>query len=195
MFTDVNSGIESESNYLVALGLMTCTEFLGGLITGKLGISGCSKQNFNKALSMMYFVKDKNYYRNFKVTIISNNNRYNKGIYELVRCGLSHEYFIKGPKSGVANDSTGKVEIIPDEIAEPRYPGVWYDTKRRNIMLYTNFYFKDLKQAYNRYKYRLLIRKNKISLSNFFKSINRLNTRKFIKVRGYNYWDKALIKS
>ena len=44
---DLKKGMEkAEANFLVAIGLMVATEFLGGLLTDKLGIKGKSRECF-----------------------------------------------------------------------------------------------------------------------------------------------------
>lgn len=65
-------------NFLVALGLLCYTEFAGKLKYG----SAAASRNFNQ-----YFDELGYKYRNFRA-------RYN--VYDIFRCGLAHEYYVKG---------------------------------------------------------------------------------------------------
>ena len=47
MRSDINAAIAGKANYLTALGLVSYTEVLGGLRTGKLGVRNHSSKNFN----------------------------------------------------------------------------------------------------------------------------------------------------
>lgn len=76
---------ENAGNYLMALGLMCYTEFLGSLMTGEK--NGFSKENFN---NFLYFMGEE-----YEAADIQFNNIYGEGIYSLFRCGLVHEFFIK----------------------------------------------------------------------------------------------------
>lgn len=83
MRSDIDAAIRGDANYLAALGLVTYAEFLGGLRTGMLGVKGKSAANFEAFLP--YLGED---YERFQQCGIK--------IYDLVRCGLVHNYFIKG---------------------------------------------------------------------------------------------------
>lgn len=83
MRADIDAAIRGNANYLAALGLAGYTEVLGGLWTGELGIRNRSAANFKAFIP--YLGKD---YEDLQ----------NRGIdiYDTVRCGLVHNYFIKG---------------------------------------------------------------------------------------------------
>ncbi len=51
---DLTRGIhQARANYLVALGILTYVEVIGGLITGDGGLIGKSRANFNAGLAHM----------------------------------------------------------------------------------------------------------------------------------------------
>lgn len=83
MRTELDWAIRGRAVNLAALGLVTYTEFLGGISTGDLGRQGCSGSNFRAFLR--YLGPD---YERLAQQAVD--------IYERVRCGLAHEYFIKG---------------------------------------------------------------------------------------------------
>jgi hypothetical protein len=83
MRSDIDAAMRGNANYLSALGLVTYTEVLGGLRTGQLGERGHSKANFNAFLP---------YLGNDYVQL----QKKNIDVYDSVRCGLIHNYFIKG---------------------------------------------------------------------------------------------------
>jgi hypothetical protein len=83
MRSDINAGIAGNANYLTALGLVSYTEVLGGLRTGKLGVRNQSSKNFNAFLAYMG-----PWYADLKAREVD--------LYDVVRCGLVHNYFIKG---------------------------------------------------------------------------------------------------
>ncbi len=62
-FKDIENCINAKANYTVALALLPHTEFIGGLITGKLGVQGNSESNFNRALEFFEWNEDENYYK------------------------------------------------------------------------------------------------------------------------------------
>ena len=89
---DIPAAIKGNANYLAALGLSSYTEILGGLYCGDLS-------GKNRDLNQHYisFIKDFFHPDYMKV----NNDLENgdlKGLYGVVRSGLSHEYFIKYQK-------------------------------------------------------------------------------------------------
>lgn len=83
MRTELDWALRGPAASLAALGLVTYTEFLGGIATGELGRQGSSASNFRAFLP--YLGSD---YEELA--------RRGVDIYERVRCGLAHEYFIKG---------------------------------------------------------------------------------------------------
>ncbi len=83
---------------IAALGLVTYTEFLGGIATGNLGRKDASASNFRAFLP--YLGSD---YVDLEHKHID--------LYERVRCGLAHEYFMKG-KSTIWTQATAPCGII-----------------------------------------------------------------------------------
>lgn len=83
MRSDIHAAIRGEANYLAALGLATYTEVLGGLRTGQLGVQGQGRANFDAFLP--YLGRD---YEDLVAKGVD--------LYGWVRCGLVHNYFIKG---------------------------------------------------------------------------------------------------
>jgi len=83
MVKDINAAIDGEANYLVALALSAYTEFLGGLYRCNIR-EGQAKKNYNHGLKKL----GEEYIRLL--------DEHGDDVYERVRCGLVHEYFIKG---------------------------------------------------------------------------------------------------
>ena len=83
MRTELDWALRGSAGNLAALGLVAYTEFLGGILTGDLGRKDASGSNFRAFLP--YLGSD---YKELA--------RRGVDIYERVRCGLAHEYFIKG---------------------------------------------------------------------------------------------------
>ncbi len=83
MYQDIRRTIDSaRANFLVALGLSVYTEIMGGLVTGNLKDPHWSKRNYKAFLPYLG-----SYYVNLDNQI---------DLYSRVRCGLVHEYFVKG---------------------------------------------------------------------------------------------------
>jgi len=83
MVKDINAAIDGEANYLVALALSSYTEFLGGLYRCRIR-EGQAKKNYNHGLKKL----GGEYIRLL--------DGHGSDVYSRVRCGLVHEYFIKG---------------------------------------------------------------------------------------------------
>lgn len=82
MRTELDWALRGAAANLAALGLVAYTEFLGGIVTGDLGVDRSSARNFRAFLP--YLGSD---YEDLALRV---------DIYNVVRCGLAHEYFIKG---------------------------------------------------------------------------------------------------
>lgn len=95
---DVENTIAARANYLVALGLLSYLEQLGGIITGDGNLIGKATGNFKAVMTMLgeinaeYLTLD----QNLKIT--DGSNKVQRGVYSVIRCGLVHEY---GPKGSV----------------------------------------------------------------------------------------------
>ncbi len=184
IYSDIEKGIKSGANYLVALGLLSYSEFIGGLLTGKSGISSESESNFNafqeKYLSYEY---ETNYYCDFQITIAgtpypnSVRGKQHYALYTIFRCGLVHEYFIKGNNTVIANSldnkANSKAGIYWKEVFDEDS-----GKKIEKMFFHTNNYFRDFKKAVNSYFENLLIDTTlqgnlKNSLNNLNKSISK----------------------
>ena len=99
MRADIDAAIRGKANYLAALGVVSYTEILGGLRTGKLGLKNYSSSNFNAFLP--YLGKE---YRDFAPKDIN--------LFDLVRCGLVHNYFVKGRDSSIWMSASSSCGII-----------------------------------------------------------------------------------
>ena len=124
MFHDVQVCIDNNANFAAALTLSVYTDAIGGLINGNLTQSGVSATNYKTFLERMGYSR-------------TESEKY----YVDVRCGLAHQYFIKGENT-VASWSTSVTKGIYE------YQDVLY--------FFTQNYFKEFKDAYFRYKTELL---------------------------------------
>jgi hypothetical protein len=106
MRSDIQAAINGNANYLAALGLVSYTEVLGGLVTGNLGLDRHSGRNFNAFIP--YLGKD------YEALQQANINLYN-----VVRCGLVHSYFIKG-ESTIIMHAKGPCGIV-SSVGGPTY--------------------------------------------------------------------------
>jgi hypothetical protein len=124
MFHDVQVCINNQANFAAALTLGVYTDALGGLINGNLTQSGVRANNYRTFLERMGYSP-------------TESERY----YKDIRCGLAHQYFIKGENT-VADWSPS----ISKRIYELN--GIIY--------FFTENYFREFKDAYRRYKNELL---------------------------------------
>jgi len=94
----------AQANFLVAIGLMTSTEFLGGLITGDLGLKGAVEHRFETGFKYLGPPYEELLIKKKKTVM---------DIYENIRCGLAHQYLptnTEGIYGGKTSDP-GIVEI------------------------------------------------------------------------------------
>ncbi|MBI4296434.1 MAG: hypothetical protein HY667_04880, partial [Chloroflexi bacterium] len=173
IYHDIERCIEARANYLVALALLSYTEYLGGLASGNLGLVGKSQKNFEKALD--FFPQE---YKQIDSSILiqdvdedgkqildnKGKPKQKTGIYHLFRCGMVHEYFIRGfatvynDPSGLAKNHIGivKAERLiewPKEYKIPPYTN-------KVLEFHTNEYFRDFKLAVDKIFKMLIIDKN-----------------------------------
>lgn len=134
MFRDIEQGIKNNSNFLVALGLMTYTEILGGVIRciqddavcDKVFARGNSKINFNACFKELGNCYEK----------VAGEDPYIN-----VRSGIVHQYFIKFKGAIVTNnqgDPDGLSNTYSSECGLYKGPD-----GRMNLI--TNIYFRDLR--------------------------------------------------
>ncbi len=123
-------------NFLAAIGLMVSTEFLGGLITGYLGLPG-SRRVGNKSAShseLRFEAGFKFLGQSYEQLLDRNKDRV-LDIYKNVRCGLVHQYL------------PPKVEGIYTR-APKGAPGVL--EKSGALLIAVDNYIWDLEDAINR---------------------------------------------
>ena len=143
MYHDIKEAIKGKANFLAALGLLSYTEFMGGLVTGQLRNRQYSQENF-KQFICDYFPKE---YKD-----------YADNLYEEVRCGLVHEYFVKETNAANATIKylTGKMGKVINNPDDPEGTAN-YDCacaikmKDGKIEFNVNQYFKDFKSAVEKY--------------------------------------------
>ena len=156
MYDDIDKAIKEAANYLVALGLSTYTENLGGLYCGDL------KNN----LGDHYIEFIKKYFPSPYAAVDTKLKTLSKGgLYKVVRCGLVHEYFMKV-------ESTVTISGVNQASC-----GIVYDTsKKPSLEFIVDKYFEDFKNAFERYRDDLLGTINKppikILQTNFDNAIN-----------------------
>ncbi|MGD0395982.1 MAG: hypothetical protein ABSB26_03625 [Nitrososphaerales archaeon] len=123
MFRDIQVCLEGYANFAAALALSVYTDVLGGLINGNLTAKGESEANYSTFLGRMGYEPKKceQYYRD-------------------IRCGLAHQYFIKG-ESTVARVALEKTKGIHER------DGITY--------FFADTYFEEFKEAYFIYKSEL----------------------------------------
>lgn len=108
MFADIQREIDLArsgkvaGNFLCALGLLCYTEFMGGILLGSLTIRPI-KRRFNAFFDFMG-----SGYQNFNQNV---------NVYDVFRCGLAHEYFVKEncTIAMLKNDETLGIGKLPTE--------------------------------------------------------------------------------
>lgn len=120
---DVEAAISGQANFLAALGLATYSEVLGALKLGTIRDKGGNQQKFEAFLPYLgaaYVQLDLQ---------MKSGGRFKNGLYEVVRSGLVHEYFIKqqseidrhgvGVPSGIFTDpASGKLILIARKLLD-----------------------------------------------------------------------------
>ncbi|MBI4257908.1 MAG: hypothetical protein HY619_03040 [Thaumarchaeota archaeon] len=177
IFSDIQKCIvDAKANYVVALSLLSYTDFMGGLITGKLGLEGNSKTNFNAMLETFEWKGDQNYYKDFKVSYVEKPGAKSKtlGIYEIFRCGLVHEYFVKGDCC---------VHNEPSYLPEDDKGIDWVPVYRvEHLRFHCNAYFRDFKKAADKLYKILVEQQDQKAIGTFSQAVARLEARKLAKV-------------
>jgi hypothetical protein len=139
IFTDIERSIRARTNFLTALGLMSYTEFIGGLMSGNAGQRGHAERNFYEAYNRLgptYVRFDRQVMRRFR-----NLKTKPRNVYDIVRCGLVHEYFIK------------KNFVIARRRKRRRAPGVGWSGKL--LVVANRNYFNDFKEMCLAYRQEL----------------------------------------
>ena len=137
---DLKGAISGCANFGAALMLVCYTEVLGGVKTGTLGLPGNVAANFNAGLLRLdeAAVADgcgANYYSAFRIRLNGNPTT----LYDVLRCGLVHEFFGKGMvhMANLPSDPTG--------VSVPGATGVYWDGVA--LIFNVNAYFKHFKSA------------------------------------------------
>jgi hypothetical protein len=174
MYQELERCIKNDIRYVAALALLSYTEYIGGLISGNLGLKDKSKDNFYEAL--MYFPQE---YRtidaNLKIEYVDEKGAKctDEGIYSLVRCGVVHEYFLKGVATGVINHQDGQTQ--PDHI------GIVVTTGPEKFLIFrTNEYFRDFKSAVDKIYKKLIVEYDPDLLKKFNASLDRIFLRRIL---------------
>ncbi len=186
IYPEIERCIQVGADNVVALALLSYTEYLGGLISGTLGLNGKSRLNFKKALE--YFPTEYNDIdSSLNMEYTDENGKRQtkkKGIYDVFRCGLAHEYFIKGfpiiynNPDGHTNEHIGilrKEHIIefPVETGLRPYPS-------RYLEFHANEYFRDFKAAVGKIIKLLLVDRDEKLLKGFNESLDRIRLRRIV---------------
>jgi hypothetical protein len=143
MCGDVERCIAARANQGVALMLLSYTEVMGGLSTGNLGLTSHSTADFRAGLSLMEWNGHPNYYRDFRVDLLEPGKAPDRmDVYKIFRCGVAHEYFVKG---------LALVHNNPDRVDHciPQDKGIgWIDHAGTRILrFHTNAYYRDFRAA------------------------------------------------
>ena len=178
IYHDIERCIEAKANYVVALALLSCTEFIGGLISGNLGLKNKSKDNFDEALK--YFPGGyKDIDSELTVEYVNEDGvaQIDNGLYSLFRCGVVHEYFPKGVDVGVLNYPDGQtngnrigIQVTPPQ-GEPQ---------RKLHLFRNNEYFRDFKFAVDKVYKGLIVDCDPKLLEGFNRSLDRIYSRRII---------------
>ena len=126
MYHDIQQTIDlARANFLVALGLSAYTEVMGGLVTGQLRNPKWSRKNYEAFLPFLGA-----HYVDLQSQI---------DLYRRVRCGLVHQYFVKGRA------------MIAVKFAREDAPGIVYTSEFDHISISIERYFQDFKVGVQRY--------------------------------------------
>lgn len=139
IFNDIERSIHAGTNFLTALGPMSYTEFVGGLMSCNAGQRGHAERNFYEAYNRLgpaYADFDRTVRRRFRKRKTKPRN-----VYDVIRCGLVHEYFIK------------KNFVIAQGHQHRGAPGVgWLGNK---LVIANDNYFNDFKRMCLAYRHQL----------------------------------------
>lgn len=141
IFNDIRAAIDGKANYLAALGLVAYTEFMGGLVIGDLAREG-SRQKRLAFLSRMGAKYDE----------VSGE------VWERVRNGLVHSYFIK-------QDSTVVME---------GERGAGLESRDGKIVFRVKAFYGDFQAAVYCYHEELIVKRDTALLQNFNKAVGHL---------------------
>ncbi|MBN2100983.1 hypothetical protein JW710_03785 [Candidatus Dojkabacteria bacterium] len=166
IYADLVKGIDAEAKYLVPLGLMCGTEFLGKLmpiLSDHTDRDSC-RDRFMRFLCRMDRPSFR--YRLFNDMLISLFGKKND-IYSVFRCGIVHEYFVKPALlmtdgrtelklgSVIARDTVGEGSIAIGQLKDGRLGMAYKD------------YFEDFVELLNFWREKIFKEKDKVWLKAF----------------------------
>lgn len=126
MYHDIRQTIDlAKANFLVALGLSVYAEVMGGLVTGQLRNPKWSRKNYEAFLPFLGA-----HYVDLHKQI---------DLYKRVRCGLVHQYFVKGRA------------MIAVKFTRSDASGIVYTSEIDHISISIEQYFQDFKAGVQRY--------------------------------------------
>lgn len=141
---DVRFGIEAKANFLVSLGLICYTEFLGGLMPRLENETRATPRNkFNRFL---YRLDEPHFRYKFFDEMLKVQFGLRNDIYSVFRCGLVHEYFIKP----ISLSTAGKIELKIGSVivrdALPKGVIAFGQTKDGRLAMAFRTYFQDFRE-------------------------------------------------
>lgn len=168
---DIKTAIGANTNFLVSLGLMCYTEFLGGLMP-RLDdeARASSRSRFNRFLYRLDSPAFR--YRLFDEMLKFKFGE-NSDIYSIFRCGLVHEYFIKS----VTLSTQGEIELKSGSIvvrdALPEGVIAFGQTKDGRIAMAFRTYFRDFEKLLAEWRNKLFVEQDRNWINSFTKEVNK----------------------
>jgi hypothetical protein len=159
MFHNIETAISAKASFLAALGLLECTEIMGGLVTGNLQDRSKARENFDAFVP--YLGRD---YGELKTKLKPRKKGEPGCLYDRMRCGLAHGYFTKGAK---------KTIYMTHHMTRHKKPeacGIAYTEEDDHIELVVVKYFCDFRKAVENYRSQLISEKNTNLLNTFRKA-------------------------
>jgi hypothetical protein len=154
---DIPAAINGNANYLAALGLSAYTEIMGGLYCGDL--KGELRKHY------LSFIQD--FFPPDYMKVDGDLNSAGTGLYNIVRNGLTHEYFIKGFSKIVMDSPVGQTPLC----------GITYNKQSSSqIVFYVNQYFTDFKNAFEQYYEQLKNDTSGSMLKNFENALDSIKS-------------------
>jgi hypothetical protein len=132
---DLQAAIRGNANYLTALGLVAYTEFMGGMLLNNFTDPQKKFLSFLKG----YFPSD---YMKADTDLKAAGK---KGLYDVVRNGLVHNYFVKLPDTNFIIYMWQRLDC-----------GILYDATKDELKFGVVEYYQDLLNAFDKYKTDLL---------------------------------------
>jgi len=122
MYADIECMMEKGLNFSIAPLLASWTEIIGSVYKENIGSKGKSRENYNTFLKKM----------GYSEVIEEFNNKFGNEPYDIIRCGLIHQYIIKKKANIHSNLDDCKKGIY---------------LKEDEIVICNRKYFEDFKKA------------------------------------------------